>query len=59
MKFNENLYQQLKSKRQELGKIKKKLEKLGFDSLADKVDDEMWVVSRMIDDVLLAPIDEV
>lgn len=56
MKFNENLYQQLKSKREELGKIKKKLEKLGFDSLADKVDDEMWVVSKMIDDILLGEV---
>lgn len=59
MKFNENLYQQLKSKRQELEKIKTKLNKLGFDRLVEETKNEIELLSNMITEILLAPIDEV
>lgn len=59
MKFNENLYQQLKSKRQELEKIKTKLNKLGFDRLVEETENEIELLSNMITEILLAPIDEV
>ena len=58
MKFNENLYNQLTRKRNELNKIKRKLEKEGFDRLVEEVDDEIMLLSGMIADLVLAPIGE-